>query len=105
MKAPRRAFLGALVTAPLVPAAAAQGPASPAAEAAVSGSMVEGLLAAVRARFGHHLATDEVEAVRKEIESLLRAGERLHAVPLANSDEPVGVFEARPPGDRGASAR
>jgi len=105
MKAPRRAFLGALATAPLVPTVAAQGPPPPAAEAAVSGSMVDGLLAAARARFGHHLAPDEVEAVRKEIESLLRAGERLRAVPLANSDEPVGVFEARPPADRGASPR
>jgi len=105
MKAPRRAFLGALATAPLVPTAAAQGPTPPAAEAAVSGSMVEGLLAATRARFGHHLAPDGVEAVRKEIESLLGAGERLRAVPLANSDEPVGVFEARPSADRGASPR
>jgi hypothetical protein len=105
MKTPRRAFLGALATTPLVPAAAAQGPAPQAAETAVSGSMVEGLLAAVRARFGHHLAPDEVEAVRKEIESLLRAGERLHAVPLANSEEPVAVFEARPGGERGASPR
>jgi hypothetical protein len=80
--------------------AAAQAPASPPPEAAVSGSMAEGLLAAARARFGHHLAPDEVEAVRKDIEALLRAGERLRQTPPASSEEPVGVFEARPPADR-----
>jgi hypothetical protein len=92
MKAGRRTFLGAVAT--LVPAASSSpvGAQSPPAEA---GGMAEGLLQAARARFGHHLAPDDVEAVRKEIESELRAGEALRRVPLGNADEPALLFEAR----------
>jgi hypothetical protein len=98
MRARRRTFLGAALT--LVPgAAAAQGP-PPRAE---SGTVADGLAAAARARFAPHLAPDEVEAVKKEIEAGLRAGESLRAVPLGNDEEPVTTFAAVPRG--GASRR
>ena len=97
MKARRRAFLGAVVT--LVPAAAAQAAPAPAAEAKPADSgMAEGLLAAARARFGHELTAEEIEGVRKEIESGLRSGEALRAVSLGTADEPATLFEAAPRG-------
>jgi hypothetical protein len=92
MKAPRRTFLGTLAVSPLGAAAAHEVP----APAPVETSMAEGLLAAARARFGHHLAPGDVEEVGKGIAYLLRAGEKLRAHPLANGEAPVGSFEARP---------
>ena len=101
MKAPRRVFLGALAAAPLVPASlvSAETP-SVSPEGA---AMAEGLLLVARARFGHHLAPQEVAEVRKGIESVLRSGEKLRSVALTNADEPVAIFEARPRPSRGGA--
>jgi hypothetical protein len=101
MKAPRRVFLGALAAAPLVPAGlvSAETP-SVSPEGA---AMAEGLLLVARARFGHHLAPQEVAEVRKGIESVLRSGEKLRSVALTNADEPVAIFEARPRPSRGGA--
>jgi hypothetical protein len=64
--------------------------------------MSEGLFLAARARFGHSLTPEEAEEVKKGIDSVVRSGEKLRAVALRNADEPVGTFEARPRGPRGA---
>jgi hypothetical protein len=91
----RRAFLGALATGPLVAGALpAQEPASPDAGAeAVAAALTE----AVRQRYGGDLDAEELEAVRKQIRQGLEAAERLRAASrLANADEPVTRFEARP---------
>lgn len=104
MKAPRRVFLGALATAPLLPAGVARAHAEPPA-APEAGAVAEGLLLAARARFGHHLTPAEVQEVKKGIEYVLRSGEKLRSVALTNGDEPVGIFEARPRGTRGGGRR
>jgi hypothetical protein len=105
MRSPRRAFLSTLVTLPLVPPAtsAANASAPPSPAVSPDGGLSDGLLAAARAQY--HLAPDEVEDVRKGIDLLLDAAERLRATPLVNSDEPVLTFEARPPALRDAGRR
>jgi hypothetical protein len=93
MKARRRTFLGAVAT--LLPATGVS-TAPLEAPPTESGGLAEGLLAAARARFGHHLSPDEIESVRKKLESELRAADALRRFPLINADEPVQTFEARP---------
>lgn len=105
MKAPRRAFLGALATAPLLPSGLAPAPAEPPPASPEDGAMAEALLQVARARFGHHLTPGEVQEVKKGIESVLRSGAKLRSVVLTNADEPVGIFEARPRGARGGGRR
>ena len=101
MKAPRRVFLGALCTAPLLPAGAARAH----AEAPEGAAVAEGLLQSARARFGHHLTPAEVQEVKKGIEYVLRSGEKLRPYVLTNADEPVGIFEARPHNLRSGARR
>ncbi len=103
MKAPRRAFLGALATAPLLEAAVVAAPAEPPATTSEGGALAEGLLLAARARFG--LTPEEAPEVKKGIEYVLRSGDKLRTVALLNADEPVGIFEARPRGPRGGGRR
>ena len=105
MKAPRRAFLGALATAPLLETVAVAGHAEPPVPTSEGGALAEGLLLAARARFGHHLGPEEAPEVKKGIEYVLRSGEKLRAVALLNADEPVGTFEARPRSPRGSTRR
>ena len=100
MRAPRRAFLGALAVSPLATASGGSTQPAPAPAPPREASAAEGLLAAARSRFGHHLAPGDVDELRKGIEHVLRAGERLRAHPLVNADEPVGLFEARPAAGR-----
>jgi len=98
----RRGFLKALAVAPIAPGAlAAQAaPASPQATPASGGDPVaEALAEAVRRQFGAHLDASELEEVRREIERGRAAAQRLRAAArLANADDPVNRFEARPPG-------
>lgn len=104
MKGPRRTFLSALAALPFVPRLAARAGAAPLPPPAAAGSaLVEGLLAAARA--GYALSPDEALEVRKGIEQVSSAAARIHAHPLANSDEPVLTFEARPPSLRGTTRR
>ncbi len=99
----RRGFLKALAAAPVLTPAAlgAQSAAPPAgtpAPAAASDPVAEALTEAVRRQFGAHLDAAELEEVRREIERNRRAAERLRAAArLANGDDPVTRFEARPP--------
>lgn len=105
MKAPRRAFLGALATVPLLPPGVAAAHPEPPAALSEGGSMADGLLLAARARFGHSLTPEEAPEVKKGIAYVLRSGEKLRTVALGNADEPVGIFEARPRGPRGGVKR
>ena len=105
MRAPRRVFLGALATTPLLPSGLPPAHAEPPAASPEGGAVAEALLLAARARFGHHLTPGEVQEVKKGIESVLRSGDKLRSVSLVNADEPVGIFEARPRGARGAGRR
>jgi hypothetical protein len=94
MRQRRRAFLGSLCALPLFPALAeGQGAAAPPPEAPPA---AEGLLAAARAQFGHHLSPPEVEELRGMLAYALRSAEKLRSVALTSADEPVTVFEARP---------
>ena len=105
MKSPRRVFLGALATAPLLPAGVGRAHAQPSPTASEGDAVAEGLLLAARARFGHHLTPAEAQEVKKGIEYVLRSGEKLRFVALTNADEPVGIFEARPRSLRGGARR
>jgi hypothetical protein len=102
--APRRGFLKALAAVPILPGALARGAtAVPAPQAAASApdTVAEALAEAVRRQFGAHLDAGELEEVRKELERNRAAASRLRAaMRLANADDPVGRFEARPPARR-----
>jgi hypothetical protein len=101
--APRRGFLKALVVAPILPGGLVRElPGAPQAAAASAPEPVaEALTEAVRRQFGAHLDAQELEEVRKELERNRAAASRLRAASrLANADEPVGRFEARPPARR-----
>jgi hypothetical protein len=101
---PRRGFLKALAVAPIVPGALVRElPATPlqAAAAGAPDAVAEALTEAVRRQFGAHLDAQELEEVRKELERNRAAASRLRAASrLANADDPVGRFEARPPARR-----
>lgn len=47
-----------------------------------------------RQRFGERLTTEQLEAVKRDLEGNVRTAERLRASKLKNSDEPDFVFEA-----------
>jgi hypothetical protein len=88
---------------PLAPAALrAQGAPSPASPPAQKDAVAEALAQTVKAEFGAHLDAAELEAVKKELAKGLERAERLrNQARLANADEPVTRFEARPPQRRG----
>ncbi len=70
-------------------------PQSPPASAPTKPSpLVEAYAAVARARFGEHVAPEEFERIRQDIEGNLRAAERLAAFKLQNADEPDFVFSA-----------
>ncbi len=103
MKAERRLFLKALAAAPAIPGAlaAAQAPAAPVAD-----PVAQALAESLQREFGEHLDAAELEEVRREIERNRAAAARLRAaLRLANGDDPVGRFEARPPLARGPRPR
>ena len=47
-----------------------------------------------RRRFGERLTTEQLEAVKRDLEGNVRTAERLRQSKLKNSDEPDFVFEA-----------
>lgn len=105
---PRRRFLKSLAAAPLLPAAWAAPQAAPSAAPSPSptptpsetrpGAVAEALGEAVRHRYGDHLQPADVDQIKKSIEENLLAAERLRKrMKLGNADEPVVVFQARPP--------
>jgi len=103
---PRRHVLRALATVPLLPGAlaaqTAPGPApapapAPAPSPVEASAAVEALTQAARHLFEPHLQADQLDAVRKSVATALRNGRELAALKLANSEEPVTVFSARPP--------
>jgi hypothetical protein len=98
----RRGFLKALAVAPVVPGALGpQSPTAPVAAPATAGasaSVEEALTEAIRLQFGAHLDAAELEEVRKELVRNRAAAVRLRAAArLANADDLVTRFEARPP--------
>jgi hypothetical protein len=57
--------------------------------------VAEALSEVVHIRYGKYLAPEQLEDVKKDIESGLRASERLRAHRLKNSDEPDFIFSAK----------
>jgi hypothetical protein len=100
----RRAFLGTLAGAPLLPAAfvgpqTAPSPGASPSPPTEADKVADALTEAARARWGSHLDPAAFEEVRKGIVSNIRAAERIRgARRLGNADEPVTLFEARPRG-------
>jgi hypothetical protein len=114
-QAGRRRFLASLAATPLVPAAwtqtapapplASPPPPSPPAPSPSPDPVADALAEAARQRFGAHFGPGDFEEVKKAIAGNLQAAARLQkAVKLANSDEPVTIFEARPPRPRPGTA-
>lgn len=106
MPTPRRGFLKSLAVVPLAPGAAvalAQTPTpSPAPSASPSpappGPVAEALTRVVEQRYGSQLEPADLREIAKSIDESLQGAERLRkAMKLANADEPVSTFRARPP--------
>jgi hypothetical protein len=98
MKTPRRGFLQSLLAAPLLPdslvSAQAPSPSPP-----LPDPVADALAAVVKSRYGTQLDVAELDTVRGEIKKSLEAVGRLKAVKLANGEEPVTTFSARPKGE------
>jgi hypothetical protein len=110
----RRRFLRSLAAAPLLPGSLApQTPVvaptptpPPAPSPSPSGSpspSAQTLAELVRQRYGNQLDAEAMVEVEKGIEANIRAAERLRSVKLGNADEPVTVFQARPPSQPAAA--
>jgi hypothetical protein len=56
--------------------------------------LAEAYMEVVRARFSDRLTPEELEQVRKDLESNIQAAERLRAVKLKNEEEPDFTFTA-----------
>ena len=107
MATPRRGFLKSLAAVPFVPAAAAvaQTPSatatpvpSPSPSPTAPGPVAEALTRVVEERFGAQLDADALREIAKGIQDAQDAAGRMRkAVKLTNADEPVTVFEAKPP--------
>ena len=96
----RRDFLKSVALVPLAPAALAPQAPPPVAPATPAGTeaVAEALAEAVKRQFGGHLDAGEIETVKKELTRNLESAGRLRrAARLRNADDPVGLFEARPP--------
>jgi hypothetical protein len=48
----------------------------------------------LRARFGEHIAPEQFEQIKKELQGNVRAADGLRAVKLRNEDEPDFIFSA-----------
>lgn len=53
---------------------------------------VEARMALILARYGDRLDDDARQVVRRDVEAVVRRGERLRKVPLDNGDGPYPVF-------------
>jgi hypothetical protein len=111
-RARRRTFLASLAAAPLLPAALVQVAPNPPAPPSPSpspsdrpGPVALALAEAARHRFGAHYRPGDHEEVAKGIQANLQSADRLRSVPLANADEPVTTFAARPPAPLPAKGR
>jgi hypothetical protein len=105
MSTHRRSFLKSLAAVPLLPRAWVGPQASPSPVPAlpspspspVPGPAAEALAQVVQHRYGSQLEAADLEEIKKGIEDNLQAAERLKkALKLANADEPVNLFKARP---------
>jgi hypothetical protein len=105
MPVPRRGFLRSVAAVPLVPESLApQGAAAPAPAPSGNELVAEALAEAVKRQFGTRLDAAELESVKKELASGLERGERLRIqARLTNADEPVALFQARPPQGHGGT--
>jgi hypothetical protein len=56
--------------------------------------LAEAYAEAARLRFGEHLSTEQLEAVKRDLEGNVRTAERLRSFKLKNSDEPDFIFSA-----------
>lgn len=113
----RRRFLASLAATPLLPSTltqtapvppqpAAPPPSPPAPSPSPSPDPVADALAeASRQRYGAHFAPGDFEEVKTAISGNLQAAARLQkALKVTNGDDPVTIFEARPPTPRPGTA-
>jgi hypothetical protein len=100
VKRARRAFLGSMAALPLAKGALAQTPSPVPAPAPSPAPAAQALAQIVEQRWGALLDPAWKGEIASAIEGNLKAGERLRTVNLGNGDEPVTVFEARPPRPR-----
>ena len=56
--------------------------------------LAEAYTEVARVRFGEKLGPEQIEQVKKDLESNVRAADRLRAVKLKNGDEPDFIFSA-----------
>ena len=104
MPAARRVFLKALAVAPLAPQAVAPvvtpvaAPPASTAPATGTDAVAEALAEAAQREAGGRLDAAELARVRRQIARSLDSAARLRsALPLRNADEPVTLFDPRPP--------
>jgi hypothetical protein len=98
----RRAFAESLAVAALAPLVGpSSAHASFAPEAALpvlpppdGPALARALTEVVRLQYGSRLTTEDLETVRKQIESGLERAERVRTVAIANGDDPDVVFSA-----------
>jgi hypothetical protein len=98
----RRAFAESLAVAALAPLVGpSSAHASFAPEAALPAlpppdgpALARALTEVVRLQYGSRLTTEDLETVRKQIESGLERAERVRTVAIANGDDPDVVFSA-----------
>jgi Asp-tRNA(Asn)/Glu-tRNA(Gln) amidotransferase C subunit len=57
---------------------------------------VRALTDALVARYPGRFSDDEVEQLRKQIDQIRQAAEKLRSFPLTNADEPEPIFQAVP---------
>ncbi len=84
-----------LVAAPLAArSAGAQTPAKPKEPTAPQehSPIAEAYLSVARARFGDNLSPEQLEQIKKDLNSYIGTSDRLRAVKLKNGDEPDFVF-------------
>lgn len=113
----RRRFLASLAATPLLPSTLTQTAPAPSPPSAPPPSppapspspspdpVADALAEAARQRYGAHFAPGDFEEVQKAISGNLQAAARLQkALKLTNGDDPVTIFEARPPAPRPGTA-
>ena len=113
----RRSFLASLAVTPLLPASLTQTPPAPSPASAPPPSppapspspspdpVADALAEAARQRYGAHFRPGDFEEIKTAIAGNLQAAGRLQkALTLTNADEPVTMFEARPPVPRPGTA-
>ena len=90
----RREFAG-LAASAAVPLLTSPALAAP-LQAQPGPSDAQALTDLIRARYGKHLDEEQLKSVRRRIEGLVRAADRLRKVPVGQ-DDPAFVFQADMP--------